>query len=209
MLVTSLRSPDQLRRFLKGGCAVICGGCREVFLPEAEITALLAEVRSDLAGITRADYLCEDEWAAAWRDHSQPGISRAGAVVVFSCGVGVQSVAALLPSLPVIPGCDTHYLNGFQGLTPQDADCRQCGQCFLNLTGAVCPLTACAKGLLNGPCGGAKNGTCEVNPVLPCGWERIWKRLSDAGKERFRSCEPQVRDYRKILAELDRRKEQA
>ncbi|HCJ67524.1 MAG TPA: 5,10-methylene tetrahydromethanopterin reductase, partial [Elusimicrobia bacterium] len=62
----------------------------------------------------------------------------------------------------IYPGCDTLYLNGFQGLTPFNFDCAQCGQCFLNYTGGICPLTSCAKSLLNGPCGGAKNGKCEV-----------------------------------------------
>jgi len=197
-----------VRRYLPGGCAIVCTGCREVFLPEEEIDRLLAVPAARPTGIVRADYLCEEQWAAAYLASADAVISRASAVVVFSCGVGVQTVAGLLPTTAVVPGCDTHYLNGFQGLSPQENDCRQCGECFLNLTAGICPLTACSKGLLNGPCGGSKDGKCEVNPAMQCGWDRVWRRLTAPG----RACLPEgkvlVRDYSKILAEIERRKEQ-
>ena len=98
-------------------------------------------------------------------------------VGVFSCGVGVQTISQMLEDKPVYACCDTIELPGFQGVTPLEVDCGQCGQCFLNLTGGICPITACSKSLVNGPCGGTKNGKCEVNPEMDCGWERIIQRL--------------------------------
>ena len=60
--------------------------------------------------------------------------------------------------------------------------CRFCGQCVLGKTGAICPITQCAKSLVNGPCGGQKNGKCEVNPENPCAWINIYERLEATGE---------------------------
>ena len=55
--------------------------------------------------------------------------------------------------------------------------CHFCGQCVLGSTGAICPISQCAKSLVNGPCGGQKNGKCEVNPENDCAWIKIYERL--------------------------------
>ena len=49
-------------------------------------------------------------------------------------------------------------------------------------TGGICPITQCAKSLVNGPCGGQKNGKCEVNPENDCAWIKIYKRLEEIGQ---------------------------
>ena len=116
-------------------------------------------------------------------------------VLVFSCGVGVQTVAELLGDKKVYAACDTYALPGFQGVTPLEYDCKQCGECYLNLTGGICPITACSKSLLNGQCGGAKNGKCEVDPNMDCGWERIQKRLEKIGRLDALKCPIQLRNY--------------
>ena len=84
---------------------------------------------------------------------------------------------------------------GGQGVTPLEFDCRQCGECYLNLTGGICPLTACSKGLVNGQCGGAKDGKCEVDPDMECGWERIQRRLAMVGRLDALRSPVQIRDY--------------
>ena len=109
-------------------------------------------------------------------------LAAADAVLVFSCGVGVQTLSAELEEKPVYAGCDTYPLPGFQGVTPLEYACDQCGECWLNLTGGTCPITACSKSLVNGPCGGAKNGKCEVNPENDCAWVLIYNRLKDLGQ---------------------------
>ena len=91
-------------------------------------------------------------------------------MLVFSCGVGVQTISAYLEDKPVYAACDTYPLPGFQGVTPLEYECDQCGECWLNLTGGICPITACSKSLVNGQCGGAKNGMCEVDNTMECGW---------------------------------------
>ena len=114
---------------------------------------------------------------------------------MLSCGVGVQTVASLFPQKRVLPGCDTYRLPGFQGVTPLEHDCQQCGQCYLNLTGGICPITACSKSLINGQCGGAKDGKCEVDPNMDCGWERIYRKLEQLGRLDVLKCAVQLRNY--------------
>ena len=86
-------------------------------------------------------------------------------------------------------------LPGFQGVTPLEYDCDQCGECFLNLTGGICPITACSKSLVNGPCGGTKDGKCEVSPTMDCGWERIIQRLKAQGRLDILRCPTQMHDF--------------
>ena len=61
-----------------------------------------------------------------------------------------------------------------------------CGDCVLGITGGLCPVTRCAKGLLNGPCGGSQGGKCEVSATLkcdvPCVWAMIYERLGQLGE---------------------------
>ena len=114
---------------------------------------------------------------------------------MLSCGVGVQTVASQFAAKRIIPGCDTYHLPGFQGVTPLQHDCQQCGECYLNITGGICPLTACSKSLVNGQCGGAKDGKCEVDPNMECGWERIYRKLEQLGRLDALKCPIQIRNY--------------
>jgi hypothetical protein len=56
--------------------------------------------------------------------------------------------------------------------------CQECGDCILNDTGGICPITKCAKSLLNGPCGGSEDGRCEVDPIRECAWVLIYNRMT-------------------------------
>jgi hypothetical protein len=53
-------------------------------------------------------------------------------------------------------------------------DCQSCGNCVLSHTGFVCPMR-CPKEQRNGPCGGAMDGRCEVDPSKRCVWDEIWE----------------------------------
>ncbi|MBR5020333.1 MAG: methylenetetrahydrofolate reductase C-terminal domain-containing protein, partial [Oscillospiraceae bacterium] len=141
------------------------------------------------------EYICNDENLAVILKPHAAAIEAADTIAVFSCGVGVQTVAAMFPAKRVVACCDTYALPGYQGVTPLDVDCKQCGECFLNLTGGICPLTACSKSLVNGQCGGAKNGKCEVDPNMECGWERIYQKLKKIGRLDAMKCPVQLRNY--------------
>ena len=198
MLITELKSTETLRELLKGKIFVLnCHGCREIRFPEAEADAFQAELTAEgiVTGIFTTEYICNDENLAVILKNHAAAIEAAETIAVFSCGVGVQTVAAMYPAKRVVACCDTYALPGYQGVTPLEVDCKQCGECFLNLTGGICPLTACSKSLVNGQCGGAKNGKCEVDPNMECGWERIYQKLKKLGRLDAMKCPVQIRNY--------------
>ena len=149
----------------------------------------------NVTGILTTDYICNADNLKLRLSKHAAAIEAADAVLVFSCGVGVQTVAEYLEGKRVYACCDTYALPGYQGVTPLEHDCRQCGECFLNLTGGICPLTACSKSLVNGQCGGAKKGKCEVDPNMECGWERIYQKLKAIGRLDAMKCPVQIRNY--------------
>ena len=198
MLITELKSKDTILSLIKGKAFIInCHGCKEIYFPEKEADELQKELvdGGNATGIITTDYICNPENLQLRLQKHQAAIDEADTVLVFSCGVGVQTVAELLSNKRVCACCDTYPLPGFQGVTPLEYDCKQCGECYLNLTGGICPLTACSKSLVNGQCGGAKDGKCEVDPTMECGWERIYRRLEQIGRLDVLKCPVQVRNY--------------
>ena len=198
MLITELKAKETLHSLVKGKVFIInCHGCKEIRFPEKEAEAFQKELEAggNVTGILTTDYICNPENLKLQLDKFADRIAQADMVLVFSCGVGVQTVAATLEDKKVCAACDTYALPGFQGVTPLEHDCRQCGECYLNLTGGICPITACSKSLVNGQCGGAKDGKCEVDSCMECGWERIYRRLAQIGRLDVLKCPVQVRNY--------------
>ena len=107
---------------------------------------------------------------------------QADSFLVLSCGQGIHTVMDATDGGLVHPGCDTI----FGGETVNDnlitEYCSLCGECIVENTGGLCPVTLCAKGLLNGPCGGAVDGKCEVDRSRDCGWQLIYDRLRELGR---------------------------
>ena len=198
MLITELKAKETILGLATGKVFIInCHGCKEIHFPEAEADALQKELMEsgNVTGIITTDYICNPENQKVRLQKHAAAIEEADTILVFSCGVGVQTVAEAFDGKRVCACCDTYALPGFQGVTPLEHDCKQCGECYLNLTGGICPLTACSKSLVNGQCGGAKNGKCEVDPNMDCGWERIYQRLKKLGRLDVLKCPIQVRNY--------------
>ena len=198
MLITELKAKETIESLASGKVFIInCHGCREIRFPEKEADALQKELADagKVTGIITTDYICNPENLKLRLEKHAAAIEAADAILVFSCGVGVQTVSDYLEGKRVYACCDTYALPGFQGVTPLEHDCRQCGECFLNLTGGICPITACSKSLVNGQCGGAKKGKCEVDPNMECGWERIYQKLKAIGRLDAMKCPVQIRNY--------------
>ena len=198
MLITELKAKETILSLITGKVFIInCHGCKEIHFPEKEAEELQKELAEtgNVTGIITTDYICNPENMKLRLAKHAAAIEAADTVLVFSCGVGVQTVSEYLDNKRVCAACDTYALPGYQGVTPLEHDCDQCGECFLNLTGGICPLTACSKSLVNGQCGGAKVGKCEVDPSMECGWERIQKRLAQIGRLDALKCPVQVRNY--------------
>jgi NAD-dependent dihydropyrimidine dehydrogenase PreA subunit len=115
------------------------------------------------------------------------------AILSLGCGAGVQALARVYKDKPVIPALDTEFIGETEMRGIWQENCLGCGKCKLGYFGAVCPVTRCAKMLMNGPCGGSRSGKCEVNSEISCGWQMIIDRLTALGElDRFEEFVPAV-----------------
>jgi hypothetical protein len=96
--------------------------------------------------------------------------------------------------VPVIPALNTTFLGALDGQGLWREKCHGCGDCVLTRTGGICPISRCAKRILNGPCGGSSKGKCEISPDVDCAWHLIIDRLSELGR---------LGDYEKITPVKD------
>jgi ferredoxin len=121
---------------------------------------------------------CEDEFIR----EAAIAVSKNSAVLSLACGAGVQAIARRFGDVPVLPGVNTTFIGVLekQGLFTEE--CLGCGDCKLAVFGGICPVSRCAKKLQNGPCGGSRNGICEVNPDTECAWQQIIMRLKTLGQ---------------------------
>jgi ferredoxin len=214
MIVSELKPVDEIAASLDkekkvfivgcGGCADACetGGHEDI----EKVAAALKEKGKEVTGAQVIDFLCNKTLVGSRLMRKEAEILAAEAVLVCSCGIGVQAVANMV-SKRVLTCTNTIAMGGTQGLWPSSERCNECGDCLLSQTGGICPLTACAKGLLNGQCGGAKDGKCEVTPERDCGWQLIYSRLKEIGREDLAvSTEPALRDYRNFEISDEHRK---
>ena len=184
MLAVQIKADEEITPLISSKRLFVfeCLGCREVYYPMEEVEGFIHNLKEQVVGKASVDYLCHREFVHEYIKAYASEIEKAQVILVFSCGVGAQVVSSLLEDRIVYTGCDTVYLNGFQGLTAQEFNCAQCGECYMNYTGGMCPVALCAKHLLNGPCGGSQDGKCEVDPDIPCVWQQIIERLGKLGR---------------------------
>lgn len=134
-------------------------------------------------------------------------------VLSLACGAGAQMVSELYPEVQIVPGLNTEFLGETQEQGVWVENCLGCGDCMLHYFGGICPLARCSKHLLNGPCGGSKDGVCEVGQDVPCAWQMIIERLrSWNALDRLSAVYPpkdwskkQGRGPRKVIREDQRR----
>ncbi len=117
------------------------------------------------------------------------------AILSMACGNGVQAVASRFPEKPVLPALNTLFIGVEQEPGVWSQNCLACGDCILWRTGGVCPVTRCAKSLVNGACGGASEGMCEVSKDRPCAWQEIYHALKRLNKLQYLKQKPQVKDW--------------
>jgi hypothetical protein len=103
-------------------------------------------------------------------------------IIVLACGNGVQTITDLFNDKNIISGTDTLFLGKIKRFNEFDKQCNMCGECLLNSFGGLCPVSRCPKSMLNGPCGGAKDGKCEINSDLDCIWDQIYNHLKQSNK---------------------------
>ena len=199
-----LKAVDELEALLadKDNLFVIaCNKCFKEFEttnePDCEaFTEIAAQQGKTIVGTAKVDFLCNKTQTVAKLDDLIP--DGAEHVVVISCGLGIQTVAEIA-DLPVYAASNSINYTGHHGMALTKKACDACAQCYLNMTGGICPIVDCSKSLVNGQCGGAKNGKCEVDPNKDCAWEKIQKRLEKQGRLSELTSQPvQIRDYSKV-----------
>ena len=189
---------DEQKLFVLGcnGCAQASGtgGPAQI----AEMAARLESAGKHVTGTSVIDFLCEKALVKSRLRNRSAQINEADSILVMTCGVGVQAVAASVDK-PCHPGCDTINMGGTRGEWQGSERCRECGECVLESTGGICPLTACTKGLLSGQCGGASNGKCEISPDRECGWEAIYRQLKRTSQLSKLSVLASPKDYARMM----------
>jgi hypothetical protein len=188
MILSEQKPFDEIVGYLekdKNVFIVGCKGCAQSSgtggpVQVAEMKKKLEEAGKKVTGTKAVDFLCNKALIRSELKGRLNQLKEADAVLVLTCGIGVQCVAAAV-NKPVYPGCNTVNLGGSRGEWKGTERCFECGQCLLYHTGGICPLTACTKSLVSGPCGGANNGKCEFSKDRDCGWELIYNRLKERG----------------------------
>jgi ferredoxin len=185
------------------GCAEVCETGGETAL--AAIQSELEKADKNVTGTCLVDFLCNKVLVASRLAREMDRLQQSDSILVLTCGIGVQAVSKIVNKV-VHPAANTVSVGGLQGLWPSDERCQACGDCALDYTGGICPITFCAKSLLNGPCGGAKDGRCEVDPEKDCGWQLIYERLQKVGRlDNLRRIHT-ARDHSKMLPSTELRK---
>ena len=200
----ALKAPEELTALLEGKdnlFVVVCNKCFKEFdtVNEPDLDEFLSLATAQgktVVGTAKADFLCNETKAKKGLPVMIP--ENAENVVVISCGLGVQTVAAIA-DVPVYSATNSISRRAHHGMALTKKTCDACAQCYLGMTGGICPVVDCSKSLLNGQCGGAKDGKCEVSPDKDCAWEKIQQRLSAQGRIGELTAQTvQVRDWSKV-----------
>ena len=187
MIVADQKPIEDIKKMLRGKkrvlavgcgtCVAVCfaGGKREVGMLSSALR-MATELEGDPVEIdeTIVQRQCEKEYIEHLGEH----LHEYDAVLSLGCGVGVQSLADNFPGTRVLPGLNTKFMGGPTEQGVWTERCQGCGNCLLDYTGGICPISRCPKQLMNGPCGGTDSGgRCEVDPAIPCAWFGIWERM--------------------------------
>lgn len=220
MIVSKEKTKEEIAELLKNGKKIFlvsCLGCAEVCTTGGKEVLEkrkkeLQELGKEVTGSVEMEFLCNRNLVSIRLARAKEKISKSDAVLVLSCGIGVQATASV-SGKATYPSANTISMEGVQGLWPGDERCAQCGDCLLGYTGGICPFTACSKGLTNGQCGGAKDGICEVQKGKECGWQKIYERLESTGKldnlkeikigRKFSNMIVEEKDRKSLLYSLD------
>jgi ferredoxin len=164
-----------------GTCVTVClaGGEREVSIISS---ALRIASRTKSLGLKVDELTIERQCDNIFIEQAAETIEKSEVVLSLGCGAGVQAIAERYVNKPVYAGLNTKFLGVLEERGVWAEKCSACGACVLHEFGGICPVTRCAKHMLNGPCGGSREDRCEVRPDRPCAWQLIYKRLKGIGQ---------------------------
>jgi len=189
MIIQKQKEFETIQETLEGYDRVFLAGCADCATTcktggEDELAAMKEKLEAIGKTVTAAvvfDTACMlGEVRKKVQEH-QAAVDEADVILVMCCGSGVQTIGDHLEQKAVMPGVDPLFIGEVVRAGKYLEKCQACGNCVLDMTEGICPLTRCAKGLINGPCGGSKDGKCEVDPDKDCAWVLIYERLKERG----------------------------
>jgi hypothetical protein len=189
MIITKQKAFEAILKELedaKGVFLVGCGDCATTVQTGGEdqvkeMTEKLTAEGKDVTGNVIMEAGClELDVKKEFRAHKDE-LEKADVVLIMSCGAGTQAARSATEK-PCFPANDSMFLGNVMRVGQYEEKCRLCGDCILDVTGAICPVARCHKGILNGPCGGTNEGKCEVDPEKDCAWTLIYQQLEKEGK---------------------------
>lgn len=191
MIVASQKPIDEIIGLLTPYKKILilgCGTCVKTCFAggEDEVAVLASALRLSFKKMAQSieieentiERQCENEFI----QEAAAGVAKNDAVLSLACGAGIQAIAKRYPAAVVLPGVNTTFMGIQERPGIFTEECSGCGNCGLARFGAICPVTRCAKKLLNGPCGGSQKGVCEVSADTPCAWHLIIERLATLGQ---------------------------
>jgi ferredoxin len=200
MIVAERKSIPELMEILEGHHKILvlgCGTCVTVCLAggEREVSIISSALRiaAKLRGLSLEvnELTIERQCDNIFIEQAAEAIQKSDAVLSLGCGAGVQAIAERFAGKPVYAGLNTKFLGILEERGIWTEKCAACGTCVLHKYGGICPITRCAKHMLNGPCGGSREERCEVRPDRPCAWQLIYQRLKSIGQlDRLKQIEP-------------------
>lgn len=202
MIITKEKPIKEILEYLEPYVNVLIVGCDSCTQPprglrEAETYASLIEMAARTKGkdikctATTVVRQCCNEGLKNWIS-----VDGYDTILSLACGVGVQTLIEVFPDIPVFPAQNTMFIGSEEKREgPMFEKCLACGDCMLGETGGICPVTKCAKSLMNGPCGGCVDGKCEVTVEMKnwkgevveeiqndCAWYLLFERLRKLGR---------------------------
>ena len=185
MIITEQKPFEEIIGFLEKSNEVFICGCSECATlcktgGEEELKQMkkrLEEAGKKVPGWVVLDPACHILENKKHFRENKDKLDKADSFLVLACGNGVQAVSESLDKI-VYPGLNTLFLGDIIRFGQFEERCQLCGECLLDKTGGICPISRCSKSLLNGPCGGSENGKCEIDPDIDCAWQLIIDRLS-------------------------------
>ena len=207
MIITKQKPIEEILDYIKNdsdifliGCAVCATTCKTGGEIETKLLseALIAKGKK-ITGwdiLNPACYILESKKLLRRKEKE---IAAAESIISLACGGGTQAIAEMTGK-PVYPANDTLFQGEIIRLSLQEdrfeKKCILCGECILGITGGICPVTRCPKGLRNGPCGGVNKGKCEVDPDRDCAWVLIYNKLKELGQLGNMGITGKTRDYK-------------
>ena len=210
MIITKQKPIDEILKYIEKnstifliGCAVCATTCKTG--GEAEVKQLIVDLEKRDKSVSGWDILnpaCYILESKKLLRRKGAEITASGSIISLACGGGTQAIAEVLQK-PVYPANDTLFQGEIVRLSLNEdrfeKKCLMCGECIVGMTGGICPVTRCPKGLRNGPCGGQNKGKCEVDPDRDCVWILIYKKLKELGQLENMRLMSGVRDHRKAI----------